>query len=109
MCLVQNGYKAPPQPPFGIFNEAYAPFHEGPEISIPLSQVPYNSTITNHVEYLPVSVAIMARPGCDYVLLDLAAGLQVRTTSSVLRSCARAHRAVFCRMPESYLPPKQDP
>ncbi|GHJ85048.1 hypothetical protein NliqN6_1450 [Naganishia liquefaciens] len=72
----RNGYKAPPQPPFGIFNEAYAPFHEGPEISIPLSQVPYNSTITNHVEYLPVSVAIMARPGCDYVLLDLAAGLQ---------------------------------
>ncbi|KAJ9110281.1 hypothetical protein QFC19_001684 [Naganishia cerealis] len=72
----RNGYKSAPSPPFGIFNEAYAPFHEGPEISIPLSQVPYNSTITNHVEYLPVSVAIMARPGCDYVLFDLAAGLQ---------------------------------
>ncbi|KAJ9114132.1 hypothetical protein QFC20_001648 [Naganishia adeliensis] len=72
----RNGYKAAPQPPFGVFNEVYAPFHEGPEISIPLGQVPYNSTISNHVEYLPVSVAISARPGCDYVLLDLAAGLQ---------------------------------
>ncbi|KAJ9119397.1 hypothetical protein QFC24_005630 [Naganishia onofrii] len=87
----RNGYKAPPNPPFGIFNEAYAPFHEGPEISIPLSQVPYNSTITNHVEYLPVSVAIMARPGCDYVLLDLAAGLQDAGIISATKTGAEAY------------------
>lgn len=32
---------------------------------------PYNSTITNHVEYLPITVDIMAAKGCDGLLFAL--------------------------------------
>jgi hypothetical protein len=48
-----------------------------PQMMVPLGQVPYQSTITNHTEYLPVTVTMYAAPGCDYVLWDLAAALQV--------------------------------
>lgn len=52
---------------------------ETPEIVVPLDQVPYNSTVSGHLEYLPVTVDIMAAKGCDYVVLDLVKSLQVRS------------------------------
>jgi len=48
-----------------------------PQLVVPIGQVPYESTITNHTEYLPISVSLYAAAGCDYVLWDLAAALQV--------------------------------
>ncbi|KAL8286683.1 hypothetical protein RQP46_004211 [Phenoliferia psychrophenolica] len=74
----RNLYHGPPTPPFGFAMDSVSPFAETPEISIPLGQIRYNSTIDDFVDFLPVSVAIMARKGCDYVLLDLVAALQAR-------------------------------
>ena len=42
-----------------------------PDFVVPVGQVKYNSTITQHEELLPVSVRIMAARGCDLMLLDL--------------------------------------
>jgi len=39
-------------------------------------QVPYNSTITLHEEVLPVAVDIIAAPGCDAVIFELAVQLE---------------------------------
>jgi hypothetical protein len=52
-----------------------------PQLVVPIGQVPYQSTITNHTEYLPISVSLYAAAGCDYVLWDLAAALQVSRNS----------------------------
>lgn len=41
-----------------------------------VGQAAYNSTITNHIEYLPVAVNVIAAPGCDGVVFELAAKLQ---------------------------------
>jgi Asp-tRNA(Asn)/Glu-tRNA(Gln) amidotransferase A subunit family amidase len=48
-----------------------------PQLVVPIGQVPYQSTISNHTEYLPISVSLYAAAGCDYMLWDLAAALQV--------------------------------
>lgn len=48
-----------------------------PQLVVPIGQVPYKSTITNHTEYLPISISLYAAAGCDYMLWDLAAALQV--------------------------------
>jgi hypothetical protein len=34
-------------------------------------QSPYNSTISQYVEYLPVAVNIIAAKGCDMVVFEL--------------------------------------
>jgi hypothetical protein len=39
-------------------------------------QVPYNSTIALHEEVLPVAVDIIAAPGCDAVIFELAVQLE---------------------------------
>jgi len=54
-----------------------------PQLVVPIGQVPYQSTISNHTEYLPISISLYAAAGCDYMLWDLAAALQV---SESLRS-----------------------
>lgn len=38
---------------------------------ITVGQIPYNSTISGVTEQLPVTISIVARRGCDFVLLDL--------------------------------------
>jgi hypothetical protein len=48
-----------------------------PQMMIPVGQTPYYSTISNHTEYIPLTVTMYAAPGCDYMLWDLAADLQV--------------------------------
>ncbi|KAG7427769.1 Amidase 1 [Fusarium oxysporum f. sp. raphani] len=42
-----------------------SPMAGNPDFSIPIGQVKYDSSITRHVEYLPVSIRIMAAEGCD--------------------------------------------
>lgn len=46
-----------------------------PEVVLPIGQVPYNSTISNHEEFLPVTIDVLAHRGCDNMLLDLTAAL----------------------------------
>jgi hypothetical protein len=43
---------------------------------VPLGQVPYNSTITGMTEFLPVTISMVARKGCDYMLFDLISALE---------------------------------
>lgn len=62
-----------------------------PQLVVPIGQVPYQSTITNHTEYLPISVSLYAAAGCDYMLWDLAAALQVS-----LRVLSGNHDADVC-------------
>ncbi|GAA5999827.1 uncharacterized protein JCM10292_003760 [Rhodotorula paludigena] len=61
-----------PTPAWGYDSTYHAIYAEQPEITIPIGHFPYNSTVTNHVEYLPVTVSVNAARGCDYMLLDLA-------------------------------------
>jgi hypothetical protein len=44
-------------------------------ISIPVGQAPFYSNITQHIEYLPVAVDILAAKGCDGVIFKLAQDL----------------------------------
>lgn len=77
----QNVYRTAPGPSLGWSFWYYSVMAETPEIVVPLGQVPYNSTVTGHVEYLPVTASIMAAKGCDYVVLDIVRALQVRPFS----------------------------
>lgn len=54
----------------------YAQFSGVPQLVIPIGQVPYQSTVSDHTEYLPLSVTLFAAAGCDYQLWDLAAKLE---------------------------------
>lgn len=47
-----------------------------PDIVIPIGEIPFRSKITNHTEYLPVTVDFMAAKGCDGMLLSLVRDLQ---------------------------------
>ena len=67
----RNRYIPPPAVPFGFSTGRLSVFSEAPDFVIPLGQAPYNSTITQHVEYLPVTVDIMAAKGCDGMLFNL--------------------------------------
>jgi Asp-tRNA(Asn)/Glu-tRNA(Gln) amidotransferase A subunit family amidase len=72
---IQNLYRSAPSVPFGF---GYVAQMSGvPQLVVPIGQVPYESTITNHTEYLPISISLYAAAGCDYMLWDLAAALQV--------------------------------
>jgi Asp-tRNA(Asn)/Glu-tRNA(Gln) amidotransferase A subunit family amidase len=72
---MQNLYRSAPRVPFGF---GYVAQMSGvPQLVVPIGQVPYESTITNHTEYLPISISLYAAAGCDYMLWDLAAALQV--------------------------------
>lgn len=68
-------YRSPTTVPLG--GVYVAPFSGVPQLVVPLGQVPYTSTITNTTEYLPVTVSMFAAHGCDYMLYDLAAELEV--------------------------------
>lgn len=68
-------YRSAPNVPLG---GAYpAQFAGVPQFVVPVGQVPYRSTITNVTEYLPVTISMYAAAGCDYVLWDIAAALEV--------------------------------
>ncbi|CAG8974786.1 hypothetical protein HYALB_00000398 [Hymenoscyphus albidus] len=72
----RNGYLNPPRLISGWGVSSISIFSGAPDMVLPLGQAAYNSTITNHIEYLPVAVDIIAAPGCDAVIFDLAVKLQ---------------------------------
>ncbi|EMC92140.1 hypothetical protein BAUCODRAFT_278175 [Baudoinia panamericana UAMH 10762] len=67
----RNQYLGAPTVPFGFSIGRVSPFWGGPDFVVPLGQAMYNSTITNHTEYLPVTVDIMAARGCDGMIFGL--------------------------------------
>ncbi|KUJ14563.1 putative Glutamyl-tRNA amidotransferase subunit A [Mollisia scopiformis] len=72
----RNVYLSPPVIPAGWSIQNVAIMAGVPDMVLPVGQAPYNSTISLHEEYLPVAVDIIAAPGCDAVIFELAEQLQ---------------------------------
>lgn len=71
----RNVYLSEPGVPLGWSNSRISIFSEAPDFVVPIGEAPYNSTITNHVEYLPVTANFMAAKGCDGMLFSLISDL----------------------------------
>ncbi|XP_014559420.1 hypothetical protein COCVIDRAFT_91936 [Bipolaris victoriae FI3] len=67
----RSTYRSPPQAPSGFTNQYFSVMAEVPDITIPIGQMSYHSTTTNHTEQLPVSINLMVAKGCDATLLNL--------------------------------------
>ena len=73
----RNTYLGAPLPPWQFRALRISTFGEGPEITFPIDQVKYNSTITNSdQDSIPVSISILTKKGGDLTLLDLAQKLK---------------------------------
>jgi hypothetical protein len=89
----QNIYRTATAVPLGF---GYVSQFSGvPQIVLPIGQVAYNSTISNHTEYLPLTVTMYAAQGCDYMLWDLAAALQVSVATA--RITVKTRRRLMIR------------
>ncbi|KAJ8115523.1 hypothetical protein OPT61_g2851 [Boeremia exigua] len=71
----RNVYLNEPGVPLGWGNSRISIFSEAPDFVVPIGEAPYNSTVTGHVEYLPVTVNLMAAKGCDGMLFSLISDL----------------------------------
>lgn len=67
----RNEYLSEPGVPFGFSNSRISVMAEVPDFVVPIGEAAYNSTITGHVEYLPVTANFMAAKGCDGMLFSL--------------------------------------
>jgi hypothetical protein len=67
----RNVYLDEPGVPFGFSSSRISVMSEVPDFVVPIGEAPYNSTITGHVEYLPVTVDFLAAKGCDGMLFSL--------------------------------------
>ncbi|RSL83678.1 hypothetical protein CEP52_016648 [Fusarium oligoseptatum] len=79
----RNQYLSPPGLPFGFSNAGISIFSEAPDSVFPLGQVPVFSSVTNHVEFLPVTIDVIAARGCDGLIAKLAKDL---VTAGVLNA-----------------------
>ncbi|KAH8112112.1 amidase signature enzyme [Phellopilus nigrolimitatus] len=68
-------FLGPSSPPFGFSDSRVAVHARSPDMVIPIGQVPYASVISGIQEVLPVTVSLVARRGCDFMLLDLVGAL----------------------------------
>lgn len=73
--VYRNTYWTAPGVPFGFSNSRISVMAEVPDFVVPIGEAPYNSTITGHVEYLPVTVDFLAAKGCDGMLFSLIGAL----------------------------------
>ncbi|KAL6360036.1 hypothetical protein LRP88_05734 [Fusarium phalaenopsidis] len=71
----RNQYLSPPGLPFGFSNAGISIFSEAPDSVFPLGQIPVFSSITNHTEFLPVTIDVIAARGCDGLIARLAKDL----------------------------------
>lgn len=76
-------------PPIGMSDSRVAVIAGAPEVVVPIGEVPYNSTKTLQIEYLPVSMALRMARGCDYVLANLVGQLE---EAEILRPVATGSR-----------------
>ncbi|KAH6633250.1 glutamyl-tRNA amidotransferase [Boeremia exigua] len=71
----RNVYLNEPGVPLGWSNSRISIFSEAPDFVVPIGEAPYNSTVTGHEEYLPVTANFMAAKGCDGMLFSLISDL----------------------------------
>ncbi|KND89005.1 Amidase 1 [Tolypocladium ophioglossoides CBS 100239] len=71
----RNQYGPPPTVPFGFSSGRISVFSECPDHVFPVGQVSSRSAITQHDEFFPIAVDIMAAKGCDGLLVKLAQDL----------------------------------
>lgn len=67
----RDTYWTGPQAPGAFSTSRISVMAEVPDIVIPIGQVEYESQVTHHTEYLPVTVDLMAAKGCDGMLFSL--------------------------------------
>ena len=80
-----------------LFNEIFSIYAFGylvgcPDYTLPVAEIPYQSTISNSVEHLPVSISLVGRPGTDLELFDLVQHLH---KSGVVPS-VKAGKRMYC-------------
>ncbi|KAK5655494.1 hypothetical protein OQA88_5765 [Cercophora sp. LCS_1] len=71
----RNQYGSGPGVPFGFSSGRISVYTEIPDSVFPLGQVAAKSAITNHDEFFPVGVSVLAAKGCDGLLAKLAQDL----------------------------------
>ncbi|KAJ6446974.1 glutamyl-tRNA(Gln) amidotransferase [Purpureocillium lavendulum] len=67
----RNTYLHGVTPPAAFSASRISVMGEVPDLVVPIGEIPYKSAVTNHTEYLPVTVDLMARKGCDGMLFSL--------------------------------------
>lgn len=67
----RDTYWTGPQAPGAFSTSRISVMAEVPDIVIPIGEIEYESKVTNHTEYLPVTVDLMAAKGCDGMLFSL--------------------------------------
>ena len=67
----RNVYLEGPSVPFGFSNSRMSKMAEIPDVVVPISEAPYNSTITGHLEHLSGTADLMMAKGCDGMLFSL--------------------------------------
>lgn len=67
----RNTYLAGVTPPASFSTSRISVLGEIPDFVVPIGEVAYLSDITNRTEYLPVTVDLMAKKGCDGMLSSL--------------------------------------
>lgn len=72
----RNQYGGPPSVPYGFSASRISVFTEVPDSVFPVGQAPFFSSVTQHTEYLPVTVDILAAKGCDGLIVQLAQDLE---------------------------------
>lgn len=58
--------------PTGVPMLFLSPVLGGPELTVPIGEVPFDSKVTREREYLPVGISLLAMPGWDMELFELA-------------------------------------
>ncbi|KAL6703660.1 hypothetical protein ACN47E_009434 [Coniothyrium glycines] len=69
--VYRNTYLSSPGIPLGFSNSRISVMAEVPDFVVPLGEAAYDSAITGHVEYLPVTADLMVAKGCDGMLFSL--------------------------------------
>ncbi|ORY19487.1 amidase signature domain-containing protein [Clohesyomyces aquaticus] len=63
-----------------------------PDITVPVGQVPYHSRITEHEEWLPISLSFLSQRGNDRILGSLLKELEDTRVLQPVRTGAKAYR-----------------
>ena len=72
----RNVYRKLPTVPYGFGISRISPLSGAPDSVFPIGEATFFSSITNHDEYLPVTVDVVAAPGCDGMIVQLAQDLE---------------------------------
>ncbi|RYP68967.1 hypothetical protein DL771_006389 [Monosporascus sp. 5C6A] len=66
-----TAFLAETPPGAGINGASLCPIYGCVDMTVPIGQVPYQSNVTLVEEMVPVTVSVVARRGCDFVLWDM--------------------------------------